>query len=193
MSAREPMTPRSRHRDGLADEAGSVILEFALLAPVFLLVLAATVDISSMVYTKFRLNASVTAAAQYALLNRAQMTTGSGSDFAGNLIKILTKGHAGTPVTATASINNGITASSTNDSVTTSGAAANARSCYCPTYDAGGMIWGAGVLCTANCPSGSAPGKYVTVRMTKPYTNLFVGWGIVSDGVITAQAAVQAE
>ena len=172
---------------------GIAAVEFAMVVPIFLLVLAGTVDLSGVLYTKFRLNSAVTAAAQYALGRSEMVSAGSGSELAGSLVSILTNSNSDRTLTASAIINNGPSASASNGTVATSGTASNADTCYCPSYSASGLIWGSSVACKGSCPSGATSGRYVSVTVSRPHTALFASWGVVTDGTITAQAAVRAE
>ena len=55
------------------------LVEFALLSPLFGVLLAGTIDLSGVLYTKFRLDDSVAAGANYALINAASVNSSSGA------------------------------------------------------------------------------------------------------------------
>ena len=62
----------------LADDEGTSVVEFALIAPVLVLLLLGTVDIGTAIYDKFALNAAVSAAEQYAILNASSVSSTAG-------------------------------------------------------------------------------------------------------------------
>ena len=47
------------------------------------------------------------------------------------------------------------------------------------------------MACGSICSGGGIAGKFVTITASKPYTPLFGGFGIVSNGNITIKAVVQ--
>ncbi|WP_244420685.1 hypothetical protein [Mesorhizobium japonicum] len=53
------------------------------------------------------------------------------------------------------------------------------------------MAWSTPMACGSICSGGGIAGKFVTITASKPYTPLFGGFGIVSNGNITVKAVVQ--
>lgn len=168
-------------------------VEFAMLAPVFFLILAGTIDLSGVVYTKFSLNAAATAATQYALINAANVNASSGPELAESLGKILKGNSSFTSTGGTVTVNNGSSATLANGSVTTGGTASNADSCYCPSGSRSSFAYGAKVACGAACSADLNAGKYVQVLVSRPYQSIFSNWGIVANGTISVTAQVRVQ
>lgn len=64
--------------DLLTDVAGTSVVEFALIAPVIVLLLLGTVDIGTAIYDRFALNAAVSAAEQFAIINASSVSSTAG-------------------------------------------------------------------------------------------------------------------
>src|SRR5450755_148179 len=71
-------------------QSGIAALEFGLLAPVFLIVLAGTVDIGSALYTRISLEAAIAAGADYALVHAGMVNSASGQALASNIATMVT-------------------------------------------------------------------------------------------------------
>lgn len=178
---------------GFSDERGTSAVEFALVAPVFALLVAGTIDLGGALYTKFRLAGAVSAAANYALVNQANVSSTGGSTLASSLASILSSSSTGKQTAGAIIVNNGPTAALSSGSVTTAGTAANADSCYCPSLVAGAVVWGSAVSCSGTCPNGAAAGKYVSIVATQNYTPVFSNYGVVLNGAVRVAAVVQAQ
>jgi Flp pilus assembly protein TadG len=182
----------------LQDCSGASAVEFALLSPLFGLLLAGTIDLSGVLYTKFRLDDSVAAGANYALINAANVNSGSGASVASTIGSIVSSGVAGNWANTTVIVNNGPTtaiagAGTANISSSSSGTASNADSCYCPTLGSYGIAWGSAVACGSNCPTTSYAGKFVLISASRTYKPFFSNYGIVKNDTITTSAAVQVQ
>ena len=117
-----------RHVSGIA------ALEFALLSPIFVLILAGTVDLGGLVTTKFRLDTAVAAASNYALLNGAQVLSSSGqSTLATSLATIVTTSDTATTANGTVVVNNGPTVTVSGGTQNSPTGSATNTVCYCPT------------------------------------------------------------
>jgi Flp pilus assembly protein TadG len=167
-------------------QSGIAALEFGLLAPVFLIVLAGTVDIGSALYTRISLEAAIAAGADYALVHAGMVTSASGQALASNIATMVTT--AGVVV-----VNNGPTVTITNGAPSSSGTATNANSCYCPTGLPTSWAWGSAVTCGNACTGGGLAGKFVTVTASYNFTPLFFSYGFVQNGTISAGAMVQTQ
>jgi Flp pilus assembly protein TadG len=167
-------------------KSGMAALEFGLLAPVFLIVLAGTVDIGSALYTRMSLTAIVAAGADYALVHAGMVTSASGVALANNIATVVTT--SGVVV-----VNNGPTVTITNGTPSPSGTAANANSCYCPTGSPTSWIWGSTVTCGNACTGGGVAGKFVTVTASYNFTPLFLSYVFVQKGMISAGVMVQTQ
>lgn len=192
------MRARCLRRDWRAivrDRGGIAAVEFALLTPVFCLLLAGVVDLGGALFTKFKLDSAVTAGANYAQINAANVSSTNGQSLANNIATIVETSQGSGWADDGVTVNNGPTTTVTSGTPTTSGTAANADVCYCPTGAVGSFTWGSSTTCGAACPGTNTgyAGKFVTITATKTYTPIFSSYGIVQNDTITASAAVQVQ
>ncbi|AID29349.2 pilus assembly protein [Mesorhizobium loti] len=173
-------------------KAGVSAVEFALVSPVLLVILAGTVDIGGSLKAKFELSSALSAGSNYALLNGDKVNSTGGGALAGNIATVVTSGLSGNGGSIQVVINNGaaLAYNATTSTATQSGTAANADLCYCPG-SSGAVAWSTPMACGSICSGGGIAGKFVTITASKPYTPLFGGFGIVSNGNITVKAVVQ--
>lgn len=173
-------------------ESGLSTVEFALVVPILLLVLAGVVDLGGALKTKFDLNSAVTAGANYALVNAANIKSSTSSQLAGQIAAIAKGSLSGGSGEVHVTINNGAAVTFVAGETTSGGDASNADKCYCPARSGSNISFGTSVTCGTACASGGGTaGKFVTIRASKPYNPLFGGLGIVQDGNISVQAVVQ--
>ncbi len=175
------------------DRAGVAAVEFALILPVFGLLLAGVVDLGNVLYTRFRLDSAVSAAADYVEVHAASVSSTGGAALASNAATIVQSSQGANWANASVVINNGPTATINNGTSSSGGTATNADSCYCPTYTAGATSWGAAVTCGSACGAGSSAGKFVTITASRTYTPVFSTYGIVQAGAISTSATVRTQ
>lgn len=175
------------------ETAGVSAVEFALVSPILLLILAGTVDIGGSLKAKFELSTAVSAGSNYALLNGANVSSAGGGALANNIVAVTASGLSGSAGNVQVVINNGTSVSlnASTSTTTQTGTASNADQCYCPTSPSGTLTWGSPVTCGSICPGGGMAGKFVTISASKPYSPLFGGLGVVQGGNITVRAIVQ--
>lgn len=147
--------------------AGASALEFALIAPVVVLILTGMIDYGLAVYTRFSMNERLSAATLVAIIP---------SQF-----------------DVTVVVNNGPAAQRVGGVSTPSGTASNADLCYCPTLSGSTVAWGSATTCASTCSSGVLAGKFVTIACSRSYTPLLMGYGLVSSGVVSDLAVVQVQ
>lgn len=174
------------------DERAVSALEFALIAPVFCMLLFGAVDFGGVLYVKFNLEGAVSAGANYALVNAASVSSSGGAGLAANLTSIVANDHSTAWADATAVVNNGPSSTVTSGAATSGGTAAAANSCYCPTKAGTGVTWGSVQTCGATCPGGGVAGKFVTIVASRTYTPMF-SYGIVRNSVVSASATVETQ
>ena len=172
-------------------EGGASAVEFALVAPIYMLLFVAVVDLSMAMYSKFSLNGSVSAAANYTILNASQVGSTSGATLAQNLALIVADAHASNWANATITVNDGPVATLSGGVVTTSGTASSANSCYCPTGSGSNITWGSAMTCGATCTGGGVAGKFVSIVATNQYTSLFGATGIIPSQTFTTSTVVE--
>ena len=174
----------------LKDTRGNAAIEFALVVPIFALVFVASVDLGMLVFSRFQLEAAVSASASYAIAHSDQVDGSNGSELAKNLALMIASNHRG-DATAVIQINNGPQASYDGTKIKIGGVPAQANACYCPKGNAASVEWGAQVTCNSSCPDGGRAGRYVAVTAKQAYAPFFAILDVVKDGSIAANAMVQ--
>jgi Flp pilus assembly protein TadG len=175
------------------DRAGVAAVEFAMVLPVFGLLLAGVVDLGNVLYTRFRLDSAVSAAADYVEVNAASVSSTGGATLGGNAASIVQSSQGSNWADASVVINDGPTSTVNNGTASAGGTASNADSCYCPTFSAGNTTWGSGVTCGSACATGPTAGKFVVITASRTYTPVFSTYGIVQNGTISSSATVRTQ
>ena len=176
----------------LANNKGIAAVEFALLMPVFGLILAGIADVGGVLLTRFRLDAAVSAGANYAMVNAASVSSTSGATLASSISTVVANNAGSTWGDDAIVVNNGPSQTITGGASTSGGSAANADSCYCPTISPS-FAWGAAVTCASACSGGGIAGKFVTITATRTYTPMFSGYGLVTNNTISVTTSVQTQ
>ncbi len=192
---RAPRLPISMRR-GLANEQGTAVVEFAMIAPVLVLLLIGTVDFAMAIYDRFALNGAVSAAADYAILNAAEVSSTSEPQLASSLASVASaSSNSVVSITAAVNVNHGSTATGTAGAVTaTSGSASPATSCYCPAAaSGGGVTWGSIATCGSTCSGGGIAGKFVTIAASVAFTSMFGSHGLIPSQNFTTSSVVQVQ
>ncbi len=191
--------PAPRRRSLLADDRGIAAIEFAVIAPLFCLLFVAAIDIGSAIYTRFKLDAAVSAGANYALINAANVSSTGGATLASNIAAIVENGVSSGYANEAIVVNDGPTATvsggtpSSAGTLSTGGTNASADSCYCPSGTTTAFSWGAAKTCAAACPGGAVAGKFVTIVATRTYNPIFSSYGLIANNTITASATVETQ
>lgn len=193
-----PGLRRPRRASLLVDRRGVAAVEFALLTPVFCLLLAGVVDLGGALFTKFQLDAAVTAGANFAQINAANVGSTNGQALADNIATIVQTSQGVGWANDDVIVNNGPSATiqpggGSSQTTTTGGTASNADLCYCPSGTPGAFTWGSSTTCGASCPATGYAGKFVTITATRQYTPIFSSYGLVQNDTISASAAVQVQ
>jgi Flp pilus assembly protein TadG len=175
------------------DRRGVAAVEFALFSVVFLIILAGTVDIGNLIFSEFQLDATVAAGAQYAVVNASSVNSSNGATLASSVSTVVNSGHSSTGWSNTVVVNNGPSVTTNNGSPNSSGTAANADSCYCPTGSPGSWSWGTSKTCGSSCTGGGKAGKFVTISATRSFTPFFPAWGFISNNTLSRSAMVQVQ
>lgn len=174
-----------RIRKLLGDTRGSIAVEFALVAPVLMIVLAGVIDIGSAAYTRLSLQSRVTTAGEYALMWAEQ----DNAELAKTLIGLL-QGRASE--TAEVVVNNAARATWDGSSVTTQSLSGDAMACYCPTRPNGQIEWGSSVACDTSCSaSGDSAGRFVQISATADHVSIFPGYAFIDGDMVRARAVLR--
>jgi Flp pilus assembly protein TadG len=177
------------------DTRGIAAVEFAMLAPVFCLLLAGIVDLGGVLYTKFKLDAAVTAGANFAQVNATNVSSTNGATLASNIATIVETSQGSGWANDGVVVNNGPSTTVTGGTASSSGTASNADLCYCPSGTVGSFTWGSSASCGTACSGSNTgfAGKFVTITASRSYTPIFATYGIVQNDTISATAAVQVQ
>ena len=176
------------------DRRGVAAVEFALYSIVFLTILAGTVDIGNQIFSAYQLDATVSAGAQYAVVNAASVGSSGGATLASSISAVVNNGHStGGGWSNTVVVNNGPSTTTSDGSASSGGTAANADSCYCPSGSPGSWSWGSSQTCGASCTGGGIAGKFVSITASHTFTPFFPTWGFISSNTLTRNAMVQVQ
>jgi Flp pilus assembly protein TadG len=176
------------------EERGFAVLEFALLTPVVLVILAGTADLGTVLYARVQVDSAVNAAANYALVNASSVSSSGASSMASSMASYVNASLPGTDGGAAISVNNGANQTAgTGASVSGGSTASAADSCYCPSGSGATVTWGSATTCGSSCPNGGFAGKFVVINAHQPFTPMFSNWGIISAGAISMSAVVQVQ
>lgn len=165
MSSRNDRSALSRWRK-MKDESGIAGVEFALIAPVFLLLLAAIFEIGLMLRTQSGLISAVSAVASQSLVIGEGLNDETAPGMAGTLAALL----AGGGRAGTVNVNNAVTARLDEDVIVIEDNDAGSENCYCATRGTGGLTWGSSVQCDAVCADGSVAGRFVEITAQASFT-----------------------
>jgi Flp pilus assembly protein TadG len=180
------LTP-TRHNAGIA------AMEFAMVTPIFAIILAGVADLGGLVTTRFRLDTAVAAASNYVLVHGTQVSSTNGAALATSASTIVTTSDTATTANGTVVINNGPTVTVASGTSTSSGTASNADLCYCPTGSPSSLTWGAAVACGSTCTGGGLAGKFVLITANYTYTAIFTNYSFINGGVVNSGALVQVQ
>jgi Flp pilus assembly protein TadG len=176
-------------------------VEFALLAPTFVLLFAGIVDLGNALWTWCRLEEAVAAGTSFALVNGGvsanDVNSVNGQSLASDIANIVSNsaivGSYTTPADVTVVVNNGPATTITSGVSSNSGTATFADSYYCLTMTGSPptLSWGSAVASGSTCTGGGTSGKFVTVTASYNFTPFFASYAFVTNGAITAIAVVQ--
>ena len=110
---------------------GVATVEFAMLSPVLILILAAITDFGLVLHKKAQLDASVSAAANYALLQSEGLSSSNASQLAIKTATVLIGSSSGN-TEATVLVNNALKLIVADGKATSQPGVGSADSCYCP-------------------------------------------------------------
>lgn len=171
------------------DHRGASAVEFALLAPLLLVLLGQVLDFGANLVMRSSLTAAVNVAATYGLAYGASVSSASGSALAQDIARLFPSA-----IDLTITINNGPSLTRSAGDIATSGTASNADLCYCPSATKGAVVWGAAVTCGSSCATGGGlSGKYIHITGRRWYTPPFGLVGLLKPAWLTNSALVQAQ
>ncbi len=181
-----------RARAALKDKTGNATIEFALVIPLFAVIVVGSADIGMLIFSRFKLEGAVSASVSYAVAHVDQVDSANGGALAKNLVSIVAN-NSSDAVDVLVDINNGPQAVNEGAKVTLDGQPARAEACYCPKGTPSSLEWGAQYSCNAACPNGGRAGKYVAIIVKRDYAPFSSMLGALNGSTIAASAMVQAQ
>jgi Flp pilus assembly protein TadG len=162
----------------LKEDAGTAAVEFALLASLFMIIVAGTADFGYWIYAASELTAAVSAGSQYAANNGAMVATDP-SGLATAISTVVNNANGANWATSTVNVNNG----------------GDKQGCYCPTGTPGSWNWGSAVACGSACAGGGVAGRFVTITASPSSTvsALFPTYNLTYGGTISRSAIVETQ
>lgn len=175
--------------------AGMAAIEFAVIVPVFLVLLMGGVDMGQMLFAYYKLDQAVASGSQYAVLNAGEVNSTSGATLATNIATVVESANGSAWANDTVVVNNGPSATATNGGITMGGTASNADSCYCPSGSPGSWSFGNAKNCNASCDGGgnATTGKYVTITATYAYSPMIKIFSFLNNTTLSQSAMVQTQ
>ncbi len=171
----------------LTEQSGSAGVEFALIAPVFVLLLAAIFEIGLVMRAQFGLIASVSAAANHTLSVGSTIDSGSAQTVAATLAALA----AGTDRAAAVNLNNAVTARSDQGNIEVQDSGGDVTACYCAARLEGEFSWGGVTSCGAPCGDGSVAGRFVEISAQVPFNPIMGFYGAFIDQTLQNAAVVR--
>jgi Flp pilus assembly protein TadG len=172
---------------------GTAAVEMALIAPMMVILFAGTIDFARAYYEEIELSSAVAAAAQYALINAPSINSTSASSLAATLSGIVANSNGSAWAGATVTVNDGATSAVAGGTTSSSGTAANANSCWCPTGSSANWNWGTSATCGNACSGGTLAGKFVTITGTRAFNAIFGSYGLIGNTTLHQSTIVQAQ
>jgi Flp pilus assembly protein TadG len=160
------------------ENTGTATVEFALLASLFVIIIAGTADFGYLIYAASELTAAVSAGSQYAANNGAMVRTNP-SGLATAISTVVNNANGTGWATSTVNVNNG-----------------SPTDCYCPTGTPGDWTWGSAVTpCGSTCPGGGVAGQFVTITASPSSTvsTWFPTSNLTYNGAISRSAIVETQ
>jgi len=173
--------------------SGVAAIEFAIIAPLYILLMAGMLNLGGAIYVKMTVDSAITSASTYALAKGDSITAAGAATLADQIAGMLATELGLTDSTISVDVNNGAVLSISGGVKRTNGTAANADLCYCPAANGAVVVWGSAVACASQCPSGGFAGKFVTVAASRPFTPMFPVNYIVSASSFAGSALTQAQ
>jgi len=149
---------------GIRRRSGGSAIEFAILAPLLLIMLTGVVELGMAAYQAMQVQTAVEAGVLYAIQNGVTSPTAIGTAVTS---ATATPGVMATPIPLVF--------------------------CGCPSYTAGVGVVSQGGNCTTACADGSTPGTYVTVNAALPHTTIMPFLKLPLPATLTASATVRVQ
>lgn len=168
---------------------GTSAVEFALIAPVFIVIIAGMVDVGGLLLSRSDVSAAVTAGSNFLLVNADRVATAP--EEVARQTAMVAGNRLLASVVVRVTINGGLTVEYSNGKFLTSGSTSSATHCFCPQGEGDSISFGSAVECGKPCGTGGYAGRYVQVAASHGYNPLFGGFGMMSqNGTVSVSSTV---
>jgi Flp pilus assembly protein TadG len=171
-------------------------LEFALLAPTLVALLAFTVNFGLYLYAGLQLSNAISAGAAYAITN-GQLVLANSAGCASATPACLTVSSFRTNISTL--VQNAVSPSVASPTVYYNSSSSSAtdtdgifNSCYCPDSTVA-VASQTAVTCGTACSDGTQPGSFVVIQATSTYTPLLLNYSWLPATTLTKSAWVRAQ
>lgn len=171
--------------------SGVSAVEFALVAPIFALILAGIIDLGNILHARFQFNSVLSSGANYALVAAEDIDGGNVEDVTRRLAAVLISTAHDETLSIDANVNNAMTMRYRDGKAQLEHGDGEAASCYCPDRRGVGLDWGSPMQCGSVCEQGGIAGKFTTVTMSRHLSPLFGGFGMIKEGQVASTTVVQ--
>lgn len=168
------------------NDRGVSALEFALVTPIIIVLLAATVDFGLLLKTRSSMESAVSSTMSYALSQAQDLKPAEAIAFVETVARIASR-QTGEGVAVEVTLNRSLVARTTGGSVSISGTASAANACYCPERTESGIEWGQPKTCEAPCGGGGYAGRFLQVSANQSYAPLFVDFGLATADAVSVE------
>jgi len=172
---------------------GVAAVEFAIIAPLYILLMAGMVNLGTAIYVKMTVDSAITSASTYALSKGDSITAAGAATIADQIASMLATELGFAEATISVAVNKGATLSISGGVKKTSGNATDADLCYCPSRSGGQIEWGSPATCASPCPDGGFAGKFVAVTASRPFSPIFPVNYLVTTNSFEGAALAQAQ
>jgi Flp pilus assembly protein TadG len=183
----------SRRASWFWSREGTAAVELALISPILLTLFAGIVDFGRVYRAELQLSSAVAAAAQYALLNAANINSANAASMAATLSGIVANSNGANWAGATVTVNGGSSSVVSGGVTTAGGTAANANGCWCPTGAVANWTWGTAATCGTACAGGTLAGKFVSITGSRAFSAILSSYGLIGDRTLHQSVIVQAQ
>jgi Flp pilus assembly protein TadG len=174
----------ARLRHGLdrarACEKGVSSVEFALIAPVLIVIMAGIADVGDLLVSRSDISAAVSAGSNFLLVNASRVAEAPeevARQTAAVAANRLPRGGVVRII-----VNGDLTVVNRDGSFSTTGNAASAAQCFCASGSGASMSFGSALECGRTCGSGGYASRYVQIDVSRSYEPKFGGFGFASSG-----------
>lgn len=171
----------------LRNESGSAGVEFALIAPVFVLLLAIIFEIGLFIRAKSDLVSALSAAANQTLAVSATIDDTSAQGVATMLVALVDQSGRSVAVL----LNNAVSAESVDGIVTVQANDNAIDACFCPTRTDATLIWGQPVGCGTLCTDSTTAGRFVLIGASATFNPVLGQFGVLTPQMLQNSVTVR--